>query len=483
MTTAAKALPKPRHRKAEEFILPHNLEAERATLGAALLSSTAADYLCDRLNAEAYFRRPHQTLFTAIRTLREQGSEIDNVTLKEQLGRIGKLDDVGGPVYIANLTDGVPRSVNIEHYAGILRDLQVKRALVAFANQTIDLVAEASHASTEIVVDSDRRLMELRAGYTEGRMQSLAASSAALHADLEWRVAHKGQLTGIPTGFQSIDELTLGWQPADMIIIAARPSIGKTTFVMNSAIAAARSTGSTGRRRRVAVFSLEMRRIQIEYRILAQLSRVPLSRLLSGHLTEGDYPLVSQAMCDMAELQIEIDDRAAQTAWDIRGACRRLQAEGGLDQVIIDYVQLMSGSLERRGATRNEEITDISRRLKGLGDELGVPMLVLSQLSRANESRPDPRPKLSDLRESGSLEQDADMVAMLHRKNHREGGVTNFILEKQRNGPTGTLNLTFDRDINLFEDGGVEPTPEPAAQKPARAKAPVTLFPKRGRSE
>lgn len=293
-------------------------------------------------------------------------------------------------------------------------------------------------------------------------MQSLRTSAPALYTDLEWRVAHKGELTGIDTGYPSINELTLGWQHGDLIVIGARPSIGKTTFVLNSAVHAATAG------KRVAVFSLEMRRIQLEYRIVAQLSQIPLSRILGGHIGDVDYPHISHALGLMAELPLEIDDRSGQNFWDVRGACRRLKAEGGLDAVIVDYVQLMPGSLERRGATRNEEITDISRRFKVLADELEVPIILLSQLTRENEKRTDPRPKLSDLRESGALEQDADIVAFLHRKNHREGGVTNFIIEKQRNGPTGTVNLTLVRDVTTFLDGGeepVEPKPEPEPTK------------------
>ena len=470
--TPAAALPSPPKRDVDGFILPHSIEAERATLGAAMVSTAAADYVCDQLTAEAYFRRTHQTLFAAVRVLRDRKSAIDLLTLKTYLNSIGKLDDVGGPVYLAGLADGVPTSTNVAHYAGILRDLRVKRALVAYANRTIDLVAEGSHSAPAIVTDSDRRLMELQASHLDGRMAPLASSASALSADLEWRVAHRGELTGVETGFPSINELTLGWQPGDLIVLGARPSIGKTSFALNAAVHAAQAG------RRVAIFSLEMRRRQLEYRILAQLSGLPLTRLLGGYLGDPDYGPLSAAMGIMWNLPIEIDDRAGQSAWDVRGACRRLKAKGGLDLVVIDYVQLMPGTLDRRGATRNEEITDISRRMKGLADEVDVPVLLLSQLNRANEQRSDPRPKLSDLRESGALEQDADLVCFLHRKNHREGGTTAFIFEKQRNGPTGTVNLTLDRDITTFTDGGEEPpaTVEP----PTKVRAP-RLFAGRAR--
>lgn len=465
MTASLAVLPKPAHHDPDSFVLPHSIEAERATLGAALVSSNAADYIVDKLPVDAYFRRAHQVLFTAIKELCDRKVTVDFVTLKEQLGRMGKLEDVGGPSYLMQLTDGTPRSTNVVHYAGILKDLHGRRALVAFATRTIDLVAAGTHHASSLLNDTDRRLMELQVGHVDGRMRSVRSSVTELTNDLDWRMAHRGELTGINTGYPSINELTLGWQPGDLVIIGARPSIGKTTFVVNSAVHAARTYAGDGAARRIAIFSLEMRRRQLEYRILSQLSCVPLTRILNGALGELEFPKMSAAMAELGELQIEIDDRSGQTVWDIRAACRRLKADGGLDAVVVDYIQLVPGTLERRGANRNDELTDISRRLKQLADEISAPVIALSQLSRKPADRVDPKPKLSDLRESGALEQDADIVAFLHRKNHREGGITNFIIEKQRNGPTGTVNLTLDRDIVTFQDGGEEPAPAPTPER------------------
>jgi replicative DNA helicase len=475
-------LPKPAPRDVDTFLLPHSLEAERSCLGSALVSVAAADYLVDQVPAGAFFRRGHRHLFEALRALRAARTVPDLVTVKNWLTKNNQLEAAGGPVYLASLVDGLPASSHVAHYAAILRDLQTKRALCGFANQTLDLVAAGAHGAAQLLVDTDRRLMELQAGHIEGRMASLRASLPGLNADLEWRCAHRGELTGISTGFPSLNDLTLGWQRADMVIIAARPSIGKTTFVLNTAVHAAQSYRADGTRCRVAIFSLEMRRRQLEYRILSQLSQVPLSRILGGHLGDPDFLRISEATCLMEDLAIDIDDRAGQTVWDIRSACRRLQADGGLDLVAIDYVQLMPGTLDRRGATRNEEVTDISRHIKVLADELAAPILLLSQLNRGSEDRPDPKPKLRDLRESGALEQDADVVAFLHRKNHREGGVTNCILEKMRNGPTGTINFTLDRDTTTFSDGGEEPAAAPAEERPKRAKPPRLFTNRRGRS-
>jgi replicative DNA helicase len=454
-------LPKPPKRNPDDFILPHNLEAERSCIGAALVSDTAADYIVDTLQPDAFFRRAHQHIFESIRELRRRSSSMDFVTLKDELTRHKKLDEVGGPAYISSLADGVPRATNVQHYAGILKDLQIKRALVLFANQTLDLTLAGDHRSTELLADADTRLLELQGGYLEGRMRSLQDTATERFKSLEWRHEHKGQLRGLTTGYEAINELTLGWRKGDLIIIAARPSIGKTTLAVNSAVHAA-ITGA-----RVAVFSLEMRREQLEDRILSQLSGVALSRIQTGHLGSKDFAALSPALEQMNTLPIEIDDRAGQSAWDIRSACRRLKGNGGLDLVIVDYVQLMPGTLERRGATRNEEITDIATRLKNLGDEISAPVIVTSQLRRQ-----EGRPKIEDLRESGSLEQAADVIGLLHRKDHRVSGTTEFILGKQRNGPTGTLYLTIERETTTFHNGGEAPveTPEEKADTTKQVK-------------
>jgi replicative DNA helicase len=223
----------------ELFVLPHNLEAERATIGAALVSSAAADYLADTLTRGAYFRRAHQVIFEAIKQLREERIGVDFVTLKTKLAAMVQLDEVGGPAALAALADGVPRSSNVEYYAGILKDLEVKRELVHFAHRVIDNVGAGEHSSAALVEDADWQLMELQAGHVDGRMRSLRETTGALAKDLEWRVEHQGKLTGIETGFPSINAETLGWQRGDLIIVAARPSIGKTAFILNSVRAAA----------------------------------------------------------------------------------------------------------------------------------------------------------------------------------------------------------------------------------------------------
>lgn len=431
--------------------LPHNLEAERSVLGAILIANSCFEQVTELLKPKHFFRDAHKRIYAAIdRLVNDRKVEIDFVTLKEELQRAGELDEVGGPAYLSALTDGLPHSSNVKHYAGIVREKALLRELVFAANKILAASYEAEQTPAEILKAADAALLDLQMQGDRRGLLELKQRAGALFDDLEKRVEHKGQLWGIDTGFKSINDQTMGWQPADLIVLGARPSVGKTAFALNTGLAAARAG------KHVAIFSLEMRRRQLEYRMLSTLSDVPSMKMLTGYLADAEYARISDALGVFDSLPIYINDRAGQTAGDIRMACRRLKNEARLDLVIVDYVQLMPGTLERRGATRNEEITDISRRLKALGDEVRAPIILLSQLNRSGEGR---RPQLSDLRESGSLEQDADLVCFLHRKNHKEGGTTNFIIEKARNGPTGTVNLSFDRDITTFTDGGEE-TPE-----------------------
>lgn len=443
----------------DERTLPHNLEAERSVLGAILVHNAAFELAARVVKPADFYRDAHRRIFAAMSHLiDERRIEVDFVTLKEELVRLGELDEVGGPAYVSSLADGVPRATNVAYYAGIVKEKATLRELIYAANKILKSAYEAEDPPEELLRTADRLIIDVVSGHGTGRLEAVRDSIPQIFKDLEHRIEHRGELLGITTGFDGVNLETLGWQNGDLIIIAARPSIGKTTFVVNSLVAAAEAG------KRTLLFSLEMRKKQLHNRLLSHLSGVDLSRIVTGAVGSSDYSKISAALDRMHALDLHIDDRSGQTYWDIRAQCRRLKAEHGLDLVAIDYVQLMAGSLERKGANRNEEVTDISRRLKVLADELGIPILLLSQLSRAGSKRSDPRPQLSDLRESGSLEQDADVVAFLHRKNHKEGGYTEFILEKQRNGPTGTLALTFEKETSTFRDGG-EPPPAPERKR------------------
>lgn len=453
---------------AAERTLPCNLDAERSVLGAILIENLAVHQVAGTLPVAAFFRDAHRRIYRTLLKLLDANQLADIVTLSEALERAGDLEEVGGPAYVASLIDGMPRGVNISAYAEIVREKALLRSLIFTANKVLGSAYDADQPPAEILRWSEQQFFDLMHGHVDGRMVGLGTGLSALTKDLEWRVQHRGELTGITTGFASVDQHTAGWQAGDLIVIAARPSIGKTTLVMNSVVAACRAG------KRVAMFSLEMRRRQLEWRILSSLADVPMVRIRAGELGGTDYQKIAAAQEIMFDLPLWIDDTAGRTAWDIRSACRRVKAEQGLDEVVIDYAQLMPGTLDRRGASRNDEMTDISRRLKHLADELSVPIILLSQMNRASDKRPDPRPKLSDLRESGALEQDADVVAFLHRKNHREGGLTYLIIEKERNGPTGTLKLSLDRDIVTFTDAPTleEPKPEPKPEKPKKVVPP-----------
>lgn len=438
--------------------LPHNLEAERSVLGAIIMHNSAFEHAAELLKPTHFYRDAHRRIYSALVTVvDERKAEADFVTLREELSRTGQLDEVGGPAYLASLVDGLPHVTNVKHYAGIVREKYLLRQIIKTGGEMITAAYDGEDAPADILKVADRSLLDLQ--MVGDRRGLVKLRQSRIFEDLEQRVANKGQLWGIDTGYKSINDQTMGWQAGDLIILAARPSVGKTAFVLNTAVAAARGE------KHVAIFSLEMRQRQLEYRMLSSLSGVPSMKMLTGYLTDHDYAQIATALGVFNELPIDISDRAGQTVGDIRMACRRLRNEGQLDLVVVDYVQLMPGTLARRGATRNEEITDISLRLKALAGELAAPVIVLSQLKRQ-----EGRPQLSDLRESGSLEQDADLVCFLHRKNHKEGGLTNFIIEKARNGPTGTCNLSLDRDTTTFHDGGEE-TPEQASAASEADKA------------
>jgi replicative DNA helicase len=431
-------------------------------LGAILVHTPAFQTVAEKVRPEDFYRDAHRRIFKAMATLiDEKRVVVDFVTLKEELLRVGDLDEVGGPAYISSLADGVPRATNVVYYAGIVREKAILRSIIFAGNKMLHAAYGAEESSTRILSVADRSLLELQHGRGHERLIDIRKTTTALFADLSGRVENRGALLGIDTGFASLNELGFGWQAGDLIVIAARPSMGKTAFELNTCIAAARQG------KRVAMFSLEMRLVQLQYRMLSILSGVMLSRILGGHLASSDYSKISAAFEELATLPIFINDRSGQSLWEIRNTCRRLKSEGGLDLVSIDYFQLMPGELDVQGATRTENLTDISRRAKELADEIQVPIHLLSQLNRAGAKRVDRRPILEDLRDCGALEQDADVVMFLHRKSHRESGTTNAILEKQRNGATGTVNLTFDRDIQTFTDGG-EDVPE---ERPTTTRA------------
>lgn len=431
--------------------LPHDLAAESSLLGAVLIAGARVlDQVSDLVTADDFFRKAHRTLWEAFTALQDANQPLDLVTVKDALG--ANLEDVGGLSYVSSLTDGVPKSTNAPFYAQIVRAHAQRRRIIQLALQAITEAYEAEKPVNELLRAVDSEVLKLQ-GDARGDTVRLSDVAHETYADLEFHVEHRGQVTGVASGFETIDLLTSGWQPGDLIVIAARPSIGKTMFALNMAA----NTSIRGPKHTL-IFSLEMRRRQLQHRLLSNLSGVAMARIRSGFLGEADFERLAPAQAELHDARVTINDRAHQTASSIRATCRQVKHDGGLDLVIVDYFQLISGNQAiKRDTTRNEVLSEVSRRLKILADELQCPIVVLSQLSRASERRSDGRPQLSDLRDTGALEQDADVVGFLHREKHNQDGVTEFIVEKQRNGPTGVVHLRIERDTQTFTDVGLEP--------------------------
>jgi replicative DNA helicase len=433
-----------------ERTLPHNLEAERSVLGAILVHNDAFNLAAQVIDSNDFYRDAHRRIFDKMVALNERHDAIDFVTLKEELGRSGQLDEVGGPAYVASLADGVPRATNVEYYAKIVKEKSTLRNLIYAANKILTNAYEADQDSDLVLDDAESAIFavaddRLKAGFVP--MRELVKES---FPKIEQLFEQKRLITGVPTGFVDLDEMTRGLQGGDLIIVAARPSMGKTSLVLNIAQYVA-----TQPEHSVGFFSLEMSKESLFLRLLTAEAQVDGHRLLSGAIGGKDYGRISHALETLSSMKLFIDDTANIGVLEMRAKSRRLQAEHGLSLLIVDYIQLMSG--RGRFENRTLELASISRSLKGLAKELRVPIVVLSQLSRAPESRSDHRPQLSDLRESGALEQDADVVALIYRDdvynkdpNSPDAGTAELILAKQRNGPTGTVRLAFLREQTRF---------------------------------
>ena len=433
-----------------ERTLPHNLEAERSVLGAILVHNDAFNLAAQTIDAHDFFRDAHRRIFDKMVALNERGHAIDFVTLKEELQRSSELDDVGGPAYIASLADGVPRATNVEYYARIVKEKATLRNLIFAANKILTNAYEADQESDLILDEAESSIFavaddRLKAGFVP--MRDLVKES---FPKIEQLFEQRRLVTGVPTGFVDLDEMTRGLQPSDLIIIAARPSMGKTSLALNIAQHVAMQPNLT-----VGVFSLEMSKESLFIRLLTSEAQIDGHRLMSGAIGQKDYGRISHALETLSSMRMFIDDTPNLGVLEMRAKCRRLQAEHGLNLVILDYIQLMNS--RGRFENRTLELAGISRSLKGLAKELNVPIVVLSQLSRAPEARSDHRPQLSDLRESGALEQDADVVMLIYRDdvynrepNNENAGIAELILAKQRNGPTGVVKLAFLREQTRF---------------------------------
>ena len=435
---------------AAERTLPHNLEAERSVLGAILVHNDAFNLAAQVIDSGDFYRDAHRRIFDKMVQLNERNQAIDFVTLKEELSRAGEIDEVGGPAYVASLADGVPRATNVEYYARIVKEKATLRNLIFAANKILTNAYEADQESDLILDEAESSIFavaddRLKAGFVP--MRELVKES---FPKIEQLFEQKRLITGVPTGFVDLDEMTRGFQPGDLIIVAARPSMGKTSLVLNIAQHVAVQPDHT-----VGFFSLEMSKESLFLRLLTSEAQIDSHRLMSGAIGQKDYGRISHALETLSAMRLFIDDTANISVLEMRAKSRRLQSEHRLSLLVVDYIQLMSG--RGRFENRTLELASISRSLKGLAKELSVPIVVLSQLSRAPESRSDHRPQLSDLRESGALEQDADVVALIYREdaynrdpNNPDAGTVELILAKQRNGPTGVVRLAFLREQTRF---------------------------------
>jgi replicative DNA helicase len=434
--------------------LPHNLEAEKCVLGAILIDNPSFNHAAEVIDAQDFFRDAHRRIFEKMVGLSERSQPIDPVTLKDELSRSGELDEVGGPAYVASLTDGVPRSANVEYYAKIVKEKSTLRRLIQSANDVLVRAYDAEEDADNLLDEAERSIFQiaehrLRTGFIP--LSQLVNSGYELIEKLQ---EHKGLVTGVPTGFVDLDEMTSGFQKSDLIIVAARPSMGKTSLVLNMGLHAATEAGKT-----VGIFSLEMSKEQLFMRMLTSEARVDAHRFRGGFLGEQDYDRLVAAFARLHEAKVFIDDTPSAGILEMRAKARRLKMEHGLDMIVIDYLQLMQG--RGRFENRQQELAAISRSLKILAKELEVPIVALSQLSRAPESRSDHRPQLSDLRESGALEQDADVVLFIFREDMyavdgerapESEGMAELIIGKQRNGPIGTVRLAFLKQYTRFEN-------------------------------
>ncbi len=430
--------------------LPHNLEAERSVLGAILIQNESYNLAVEIIRPEDFYRDAHRRIFEKIIALGERQSAIDFVTLKEELVRSGELDTVGGPAYISSLVDGVPRATNVEYYATIVKDKAVLRRLIGAGNRIVLEAYEAEQDSGDILDRAEHAIFSIAEGRLRTGFTSLYDIAQEGMKAIEIAVERKQMITGVSTGFVELDQLTSGLQPGDLIILAGRPSMGKTSLALNIAQYAGTKGGKT-----CGVFSLEMSKEQLFLRMLSSEAQIDGHRLRTGYLRSDDWGRLTSALGLLGHAKIFIDDSPGIGVLEMRAKCRRLAAEHGLDLLVVDYIQLMQG--RGRFDNRTQELGAISRALKGLAKELSVPIMVLSQLSRAPESRSDHRPQLSDLRESGALEQDADVVLLIYRedaydKESENQNVAEIIIAKQRNGPTDTVKLAFIKERTKFEN-------------------------------
>lgn len=446
--------------------LPQNLEAERSILGAILLDNHALNAAVEKVRSEDFFLLQHRRIFERMIQLGEKQQAIDTVTLMEDLGRLGELEAAGGVAYLSQLADGLPRATNVEHYARIVKEKAVLRSLI-HSTAAIQEQALAAGEDADVILDrAESAIFQLAEDRVKAGLVGVKDLVRENYERLERIFSEGRRVTGLASGYPALDNETAGLQPSELVILAARPSMGKTALALNIA-----ENVALRQRQPVAVFSLEMSKESLLLRLLASVARVDAHKFRTGHMGHEDWNKITTALRDLGEAPLWIDDSASSTVLEMGAKARRLKRDRGLSLMIVDYLQLVVPTTTRRGTNRQEEVSSISRALKGLAKELKIPVLVLSQLTRAPE-REDRKPQLADLRESGAIEQDADVVVFINRPNfyksdlpEEERAKAELIIAKQRNGPTGSLSFVFLARHTRFEEAAPDTWDVPQAEE------------------
>ena len=433
-----------------EKVPPQNLDAEQSVLGAMLIDKEAVVKAVQVLTSDDFYRDANGHIFEAAANLFNRNEAVDLITLSEELKQSGQLDQVGGVSYVAGLANSVPTSANVEHYARIVLEKSLLRRLISVSTRITQMGYEGEEDTEALLDKAEQMIFELAQRKSRSGFTHLKNILMETFERIEFLHQNKGGITGVPSGFADLDKLTSGFQPSDLVIVAARPSMGKTALCLNIA-----QYASLRKELPVAVFSLEMSREQLVTRMLCAEAMVDQQKVRTGQLTDQDWQQLTMAAGPLARASLFIDDTPGITPMEMRAKCRRLKAEHGLSLIVIDYLQLMQGG-RKRTENRQQEISDISRSMKMLAREIQAPVIALSQLSRAVEQRQDKRPMMSDLRESGSLEQDADIVMFIYRDEYyhpedsEKKGQAEVIIAKQRNGPVGSVDLGFMKEYTKF---------------------------------
>jgi replicative DNA helicase len=431
---------------------PQHIEAEQSILGGILIENEAINRVTEILDADDFYREAHRRIFNALINLSERDEPADLITLTNELRKIDQLDSIGGASYLASLIDSVPTAANIQYYARIVKEKAILRKLIQTSTEIITQSYEDRGDVEGFLDEAERSIFEISEKRVRPSFYPIREIVKESFATIEKLFKKKEAVTGVPSGFKELDRMTAGFQPSDLIIIAGRPSMGKTAFCLDVAEYAAIDNKIP-----VAIFSLEMSKEQLVIRMLCSQAHVEGTRLRTGYLNESDWPKLTIAAGSLSESPIYIDDTAALSVLELRAKARRLQSDHGLGMVIVDYLQLMKG--RARVESRQQEISEISRSLKALAKELNIPVIAVSQLSRKTEERTGNRPQLSDLRESGAIEQDADLILFIYRdevynrsEDNPNRGKAEVIIGKQRNGPTGKIDLAFLDKFTTFKD-------------------------------